>query len=58
MMPHYPGYTTGLDFLDDGELSLELLRALGECARGCLDMEGMSARVEAIRDELEGRRDP
>jgi hypothetical protein len=57
MMPHYPGYTTGLDFLDDEELSLELLRALGECARGCLDMEGMSARVEAIRDELEYRRE-
>ncbi len=56
-MPHYPGYTTGLDFLDDEELSLELLRALGECARGCLDMEGMSARVEAIRDELEYRRE-
>jgi hypothetical protein len=58
MMPHYPGYTTGLDFLHDEELSLELLRALGECALGCLDIEGMSARVEAIRDELEGRRNP
>ncbi len=57
-MPHYLGYTTNLDFLDDEELSLELLKAQNECERGCLDMEGMSARLEAIRDELEGRRDP
>jgi len=57
-MPDYPGYTTNLDFLDDEELSLELLKAQSECARGCLDMEGMSARVEAIRDEMEYRRDP
>ncbi len=57
-MPDYPGYTTDLDFLDDKELSLELLKAQSECARGCLDMEGMSARVEAICDEMEYRKDP
>ena len=57
-MPHYPGYTTNLDFLDDEELSLELLKAQSECARGCLDMEGMSARAEAIRDELFNRTHP
>jgi len=57
-MPDYPGYTTDLDFLDDEELSLELLKAQSECARGCLDMEGMSARVEAIYDELFSRAHP
>ncbi len=57
-MPNYPGYTTDLDFLDDEELRLELLRAQSECARGCLDMEGMSARVEAIYDELFSRAHP
>ncbi len=57
-MPDYPGYTTDLDFLDDEELSLELLKAQSECARRCLDMEGMSARVEAICDELFSRAHP
>ncbi len=57
-MPDYPGYTTDLDSLDDEELSLELLRAQSECARGCLDIEGMSARVEAIYDELFSRAQP
>ncbi len=57
-MQHYLGYTTNLDFLEDEELSLELLKAQRECDRGCLDMEGMSARVEAIRNELFDRTHP
>lgn len=51
----YDGYTTDLDDLTDEQLVVELARALAECNRGCLDMEGMSARYHAIQAEQEYR---
>lgn len=56
-MTHYPGYTTGLENLDEAELRKALDIALAECSRGCADMEGMTARVFAIEAELEYRND-
>jgi hypothetical protein len=55
-MSHYPGYTTGLENLDDLALRKALDDARAECSRGCADMEGMTARVFAIEAELEYRR--